>query len=648
MHLIKNTRSRIALLVGLLGIALAVGGGTLAQPAKAATVGGPLTSLGKCADSADLSSADGNPVIVWDCNRGSNQAWSFPGDGTARTLGKCLTVVGGGTGNGTLTEIRTCNGSPSQSWSSVNGNLVNTASGKCLDIPRADPTNGNRLIIWTCGDHKPNQVWGQPVGSTQSLSFAGQAADDPAAVQASPGTGLRQELFVNAKDLTNPFTSSNPQVTNPAGQVDIAATIKRNNEKYGAGTRVAQLYFYVWDYAKSDIPASALANMQNVLDTMRSLGYKTVLRFAIDDAIRPRQCYTVQDLQRIIAQTKNLIAANTDVITLFQSGLVGAWGEWGPNCTNPQNTPSSVNAILTAQMQSLPAGMPFAVRYPWHKSQVTDPALRARIGYHNDYFVIASGFSDYYMPSSPYWSEVVASAPNVSVDGEMPYDKYESADPYAWSTQVDALAAARRLQTMHYSTLSNMHNSTVTLPAWKQTNFTRSQLSQAGLPAEAAYFTKADGTATGRSALDYIRDHLGFRLRLTRATIGSTSATTSVPVSATLVNDGFAAPRTEAPVRLAVLDSNNKVVREKTTDVDWRTWQGLAGSEISTNATQPTHKLDDTVDLSGLPAGTYRIALHIPTGTGTAFDVRFSNSATSSPWVTANNQGSNVLGTITI
>lgn len=647
----RRMRRRISAAVPV-ALVVALGSVVGAPGARAATTGAPLIGLGKCADDANWSTADGNPIVLWSCNGGANQSWSFPGDGTVRVLAKCLTVAGGtaGSPNGTPIELRTCSGSGSQSWTSSNGNLINTLTGKCLDINASDATKP--LEIWTCGGHQPNQTWAQAGSSRQSFSYHGYAADDPNAVTASPGTGFRQELFVNAKDLTNPFPTSNPEVTDTSGRVDVTGTIARNAQTYGGSTRVVQVYFYLYDYAKTDIPAAAISNMQAVFDALRGLGYKAVLRFAIDDGVRSQQCYTVQDLQRLIGQVQPLLSTNADLVALWEAGLVGAWGEWGPNCYNHQNYAGAVNAILTSELRALPAGVPFAVRYPWLKDDVSDTTLRAEIGYHNDFLTVTSSSYDYYLPTSSSWNEVVAAAPSVGVDGEMPYDKGESTDPNAWSTPINGLAAARRLQSMHYSTLSIMHNHTVTLPAWKQDFLTASQVSGAGLPAESSYFTNANGSAASRTAFDYIRDHLGHRLRLTGATIGSASSSpAAVPVTLSLVNDGFSAPHANATVHLVVLDGAGNIVRDKATTADWRSWQGIASSETTTGSTQSVYTVSDTVDMSTLPSGAYRIAVWIPTGTaaggnGPGYDVRFADNDTA--WVTTAATGVNVLGTVAV
>ena len=64
-----------------------------------------------------------------------NQQWTVASNGTLQVYGKCLDITGASTANGTLVELWDCNGGGNQQWQASNGELVNPASGKCLDDP---------------------------------------------------------------------------------------------------------------------------------------------------------------------------------------------------------------------------------------------------------------------------------------------------------------------------------------------------------------------------------------------------------------------------------------------------------------------------------------------------------------------------------
>src|SRR5258708_34384349 len=81
----------------------------------------------------------------------TNQKWTVAQDGTRRVAGKCLDVYRGGTASRTPVVLYSCDGSGSQRWQfGTDGELVNTASGQCLDDPYSHTANGTKLDIYRC------------------------------------------------------------------------------------------------------------------------------------------------------------------------------------------------------------------------------------------------------------------------------------------------------------------------------------------------------------------------------------------------------------------------------------------------------------------------------------------------------------------
>jgi hypothetical protein len=72
-----------------------------------------------------------------------------------------MDITGANNSNGTLIEWWTCNGGANQQWQAENGEVVNPASGKCLDDPASNTTNGTQLILYTCNGGA-NQHWTLP------------------------------------------------------------------------------------------------------------------------------------------------------------------------------------------------------------------------------------------------------------------------------------------------------------------------------------------------------------------------------------------------------------------------------------------------------------------------------------------------------
>ncbi|MFB8085460.1 RICIN domain-containing protein [Streptomyces sp. NPDC055992] len=108
---------------------------------------------GRCLDVSGGSSANGTPVILWDCWGGAPQQWTVGSDGTVRAFGKCLEVTGGAAArdNGAGIGLWDCWGGANQRWTlNSDGTLRNPNSGRCLEAAGQGTANGTRIQLWDC------------------------------------------------------------------------------------------------------------------------------------------------------------------------------------------------------------------------------------------------------------------------------------------------------------------------------------------------------------------------------------------------------------------------------------------------------------------------------------------------------------------
>ncbi|MGH8653362.1 MAG: ricin-type beta-trefoil lectin domain protein [Gammaproteobacteria bacterium] len=70
---------------------------------------------------------------------------------------KCMDVAGGNTANSTPVVIFQCNGGSNQQWNVVDGQIIGIGN-KCLDIPGSNTADGTQLTIFTCNGGS-NQRW---------------------------------------------------------------------------------------------------------------------------------------------------------------------------------------------------------------------------------------------------------------------------------------------------------------------------------------------------------------------------------------------------------------------------------------------------------------------------------------------------------
>ena len=125
---------------------------------------GPIISgyrTSKCVTGLSYRRAKGPDVVIGDCGHAAGQKWTVETDGAININGKCLdTGLGYPAGNG-LAQLTDCTGTTSQQWQSRHGALINPASGKCLDDPAFNITDGTHLDIRACTGHA-NQQWRLP------------------------------------------------------------------------------------------------------------------------------------------------------------------------------------------------------------------------------------------------------------------------------------------------------------------------------------------------------------------------------------------------------------------------------------------------------------------------------------------------------
>ena len=73
-----------------------------------------------------------------------------------------MDIVSDDTTNGTQIQLFDCNSTGAQTWIFTSGHdLVNPASGRCLDATGPSSANGTRLQIWDCTGGS-NQKWTVP------------------------------------------------------------------------------------------------------------------------------------------------------------------------------------------------------------------------------------------------------------------------------------------------------------------------------------------------------------------------------------------------------------------------------------------------------------------------------------------------------
>ncbi len=393
------------------------------------------------------------------------------------------------------------------------------------------------------------------------------------------------------------------------------------------GVTVSQAYCYLTQFHSSDISAGKVAALQADFDRARREGVKFLLRFAYEsDGITERP--TADRILSHIRQLTPLVQGNSDVIHVLQTGWVGLWGEFHTSIHNVEKDSGAVARIVAATLEMLPPGLPTMMRRMAYRAAALDAlgdngpitpemawtaAPRARIGFFND-GTLANWWDGGTFTAEPYADEgdvdfdaVAREGRYLPVDGELFWTGQYSHPAFACG-----LRAIDRFRRHHYSTFSLVHGfseldkctSPWTIDGWKATPVTPGELAFFSVPFDPAYFADVPY----RTAFEFIRDHLGYRLAATKADFTGAIAPGRVfEAHVTLRNYGFSTPIKPRRPEFVLATPAGEAI-ELPAEFDCRALQPVAEDgaplehEISVATTLP----------ADMPQGPYCLGLWLP------------------------------------
>lgn len=385
------------------------------------------------------------------------------------------------------------------------------------------------------------------------------------------------------------YTASTAVITNPERGFDHTNTAcqsslytvsqlqtYRNNENIS----LVLCNFYLTSFKTSPINQATLDTLQTQLNTIRAGGVKVVLRFSYSstDAVDA-------DLPTIlghISQLTPIIQANSDVIYIWQAGFIGQWGEWyytthfGNTGVISTQQWADRKAVVDAMLAALPSTRQVSLRTPkfmrtMYGTTTVDAGTAfngsavSRLGQHNDAFVVGPGdqgtYTTHLDPVEYPWLQ--AQSVYTVMGGEND----------GWGPpRTDCPTALQEMGMFHWSYI-NTDYYPATITNWN-TN----------------------------GCLVTMKQKLGYRFVLTQGTY-PTSATVggTLNVQISIRNDGYQAPINPRGRELILRNTSSGTVYRFPLTSDPRFW--LAGT---------TTNINQTITLTGVPAGTYALLLNLP------------------------------------
>jgi hypothetical protein len=159
-HRVRWKKMRDKLLVmAVVAVASLVSGLLPVTDSSAAGSGGPITGIAsKCLTNQNGTVANGNPVVIDNCNSSTQQVWSWTGDKTLRVQGACLDAAGSTVGS--AVRLWSCTSGTNQQWRPMaDGTLINVPSNLCLETTGGASANGTTVQLSNCSGSASSQDW---------------------------------------------------------------------------------------------------------------------------------------------------------------------------------------------------------------------------------------------------------------------------------------------------------------------------------------------------------------------------------------------------------------------------------------------------------------------------------------------------------
>jgi hypothetical protein len=481
----------------------------------------------------------------------------------------------------------------------------------------AELKDSNGVVLWgratgwttnkagVAGVDEDGLVTGRGEGSA-TVTATSEGVSATAAVTVGP-RGTRIEFAESNEDFPNPDRGMLRNTRFFPDRTDFSTS-------HESAETMIWVYYMLEDYRDRPIDAAALARISETFDKARDAGLKILPLFTYNYGLNEPDAPLSQVLEHI-SQLKPILQAQSDVISSFLLGFVGAWGEWHGS-TNNLTEAASQKAILDATVDALPAHVPIQLRYPRDKkthyggpldeSQAFSGTPAARIGHHNLCFLAADDDLGTYR-STPRGSPSAATIEGwkdfIGQEGRfLPVGGETCRVNEPRSLCPTALA---ELELMRWSWMNRTYYPDV-LDRWV-----------------------ADG------CMDTIRKRLGYRLVLREAQIPlSVRRGEELHIEVVLENVGYAAMYRERPFHVVIEGAGTRNTFHLPS-VDPRRWEPGIGHVV-----RATVRLPDS-----LPAGSYSVSFWLPDRAVSLRDrpeyaVRFANQ---NVWDAA--AGANILTT---
>ena len=298
----------------------------------------------------------------------------------------------------------------------------------------------------------------------------------------------------------------------------------------------------------ADIPLTqtALDGLDELLSFVKSKDKNAIVRFAYDPSYggskdkEPQLSIILQHIEQVCTVINNY----NSTVTAVEVGLIGPWGEMHSSAiANAQNITPIIEAFVTHTN-----AVPLLVRTPKMiydylgitVNDVDDYVIDAnskayRLGIYNDGYLGSANDLGTYTDRQRETEFLSKQTAHLPYGGEVVIPSSEYHD-------IDKCLPEMNLLNLSYL---NIEWNNQVIDKWKNSNYTK----QCG----------QDELFYGKTAFDYIQNHLGYRFVLTNSVFKYTSKADELQIELTLKNVGFGNLNKTSHTKLIFADSDGKV-----------------------------------------------------------------------------------------
>ena len=350
-------------------------------------------------------------------------------------------------------------------------------------------------------------------------------------------------------------------------------------------------YIYLTPYHLSALTVGALNVLKLFFEQCRDRKVKSMLRFSYNDhygrnwrmseenkRLLATECADEKTILKHISQLKPLVSEFADTIHTISCGFVGFVGEWAYNYQYPIVDYATVIKAIVEEL-CVPNNLYFSIRSPEYKDTVgADYKYLGYISHNNDAMYGEQPNKEWrsgsYYLGNPVWQRVIDEGAYTPQDGEMftisalvIADEIRPYNPRIPNGMQMILECAHH----RHTSMSNWHCYTEALSPgskfykdnimlnWqKHENITPELLDFNRIIYDPEWFYNENGEMVNRNPYEFLRDHLGYRIKAEEAFIRGRD---SLQIDLKLKNYGFAAAF-YLKSSFAILDENFNVVSE--------------------------------------------------------------------------------------